>query len=133
MATTSGKLFTATLGTGTPVTITGLTRGEIREVADELDATDSDSAPYTDTDVGCVGRQGTLEANFRLGWMGAPTLKAGAVLTDLKIYPNDTTEDPYHFPQAVCLAGTRTFEVRGQMKAIINWASKGTFTEPGDA
>ena len=129
MSSTSGKLFTATVG-GTPLTITGLTRGEIREVADELDATDSDSAPYLDTDIGCEGRQGTLEGNFRQNWMGVVSLKVGSVLTNLKIYPHGLLADPYVFPLAICLPGTRSFEVRGQVKFVVNWASKGTFTEP---
>ena len=129
MASTSGKLFTATIG-ATPVTITGLTRGDIQDVADELDSTDSDSAPYLDTDIGCRGKTGTLEGHFRAEGMQFPALTVGTQLTSLKIYPHGIAGDPYTFPVAIVLPGSVAVEVRGKVQFTIKWASKGTFTEP---
>lgn len=127
---TSGKLFTATIGVGTPITISGLTRGEIRDVGDELDSTDSDSAPYLDTDIGCVGKTGALEGHFRVEGMQFPALSMGTILTTLKIYPHGILADAYIFPLAIVLPGSVAVEVRGKVQFTINWASKGAFTEP---
>lgn len=127
----SGKSFTARFGAG-PTTITGIVSGEIRNVPDELDATDSDSAPFGDTDVGCTQLVGQLKGHLRLTGTQPSAIKPGTILEDLKIYPFGSTNPDYDMPEAICLEGTESIAVRGKVEYTINFKSKGAYTVPGE-
>ena len=128
---TSGKSFTARFGAG-PTTITGLVSGEVRIVGDELDETDSDSAPYQSVGAGTTGFRAQLKGNLRLTGTQPSVFKFGTILTDLKIFPFGSTNPEYEAASAICLEGTESFEVRGKVMFTLNIASRGAFTVPGE-
>lgn len=131
MASISGKLLTARHGVG-PTTITGIVSGEIREVPDDLDATDSDSAPYGSTDVGCTQLVGQLKIHHRTTGTQPAMVKAGTILLDLDIFPHGASNPEWHMEEAICLEGTNQMEIRGQVVYTINFKSRGAYTVPGE-
>lgn len=126
----SGKAFTARYG-ATPTIVTGLISGEIREVPDDLDATDSNSAPYGSTDVGCTQLQGQLRGHLRATGSMA-TIKAGTILQDFDIFPHGSANPEYHMEEMICLEGSTSFEIRGKVQFVINFKSRGVYTVPGE-
>lgn len=124
---TTGRNFTAKIGT---VAISGLLKGDVGEEGDELDATDSLSAPFTDTDMGCYGVKGTLEGHHRVDLSPFPTLAIGTVLTNLNIFMHGGTVASWIFPSAIVTKGSASAEIRGKVQFTINFSSKGTYTRP---
>ncbi len=143
--TTSGKAFRAFINVGaTPVLIVGRVRGEVENSADDLDGTDSDSAPYQVTDTGTVGCRITLEGHFRLDSDIVSTLKAGTRLTNLQIYPHGVNaaspytpalgdDESWRFPSAEVVSVNQPTEIRGKVLATFRVASRGPFYVPGEA
>lgn len=127
----SGKAFTARHST-VPVTITGIVSGEIREVPDDLDATDSNSAPYGTTDVGCTQLVGQLKGHWRTTGTTPANLKAGTILQDFDIFPHGSANPEYHMEEMICLEGTTSVAVRGKVEFTINFKSRGAYTVPGE-
>lgn len=143
--TTSGKAFRAFINVDdAPLLIVGRVRGEIENSADDLDGTDSDSAPFQVTDTGTVGCRITLEGHFRLDSGVVSTLKAGTRLDNLQIYPHGVTaSSPYvptvtdieswRFPSAEVVSVNQPTEIRGKVLATFRVASRGPFYVPGEA
>lgn len=124
---TTGRNFTAKIGA---TAISGLLKGDVSEEGDELDATDSMSAPYTDTDMGCFGIKGTLEGHHRVDASPFPTLAIGTTITNLNIFLHGGATPSYVLALAIVMAGSTAVEIRGKVQFTIKFANKGSYTRP---
>lgn len=128
-SSTSGKGLRVTFAVGNTI-MTGVTTSDVTEVGDELDATDSDTAPYISTDIGCTGLKVQIKGNKRSDGNIYANFTVGTLLTNVKIYPNGSTNPFWVMPLAVVLPGSNSSSVRGKVEYTVNIASQGTYTAP---
>lgn len=100
-----------------------------------LDASDADSAPYTDTDAGLYGVDITLEGIWDPARDGPyPGFLQGAELTEVVAYSNrnNATAD-YRLPLAMVADDAQDSEVNGQIVYRFTCANKGIYYRHGVA
>ena len=136
---TAGKYLQCRLGgsgigtNGNPpgVRIKGAQNWRVRTTGDNLDATDSETEGFTNTDVGAIGATvnislvvSTLEVVF-------PGFDVNDILADLLLYSSGFhTVADYDFPYAIVTEAGLAVEVRGQVKQDITIMNKGRFAGP---
>jgi len=128
-ASVSGKGLKVTFAVGNTV-MSAVTSSEVTEVGDELDATDSDTAPFISTDIGCTGLKVQIKGNHRFDGIIYTNFTVGTILANVKIYPHGSSNPFWIMPAAVVLPGSQSATVRGKVEYTINLASQGTYTAP---
>lgn len=100
-----------------------------------LDASDADSAPYTDADAGLYGVRLSVRGIWDPALDGAfPGFLQGAILTEVLAYSNrnNTTPD-YRLPLAIVTEDGQATEVRGQIVYNFTISNKGIYYRHGVA
>lgn len=101
----------------------------------KLDASDADSAPYTDSDAGLYGVQLAISGIWDPALDGAfPGFLQGALVTNVLAYSNRTNSAPdYNLPLAIVTEDGQASEVRGQIVYNFTIANKGEYFRHGVA
>lgn len=99
----------------------------------KLDASDADSAPYTDSDAGLYGVQLAIEGIWDPQLDGPfPGFLQGAILTNVLAYSNRTNSTPdYEIPLAIVTEDGEAAEVRGQIVYNFTICNKGLYKRFG--
>lgn len=132
MTTVSGKGLRCTFDVANTA-FSGVTNSDVQEVGDELDATDSETAPYISTDIGCTGLKVQIKGNSRVDGITYTSFKMGTILTNVKIYPHGEANPGWTMAEAIVLPGSQAAAIRGKVEYTLNIASRGAFTYPTPA
>lgn len=99
----------------------------------KLDASDADSAPYTDSDAGLYGVQLAISGIWDPALDGPfPGFLQGAILTNVYAYSNRTNATPdYNLPLAIVTEDGQAAEVRGQITYNFTICNKGQYFRHG--
>lgn len=124
---TTGKFLRVQASGGT---LGGVQEWTAEDGMDALDATDSDSNGYGDTDVGIQEISGTARGIHDPATDGAlAQIAAGTLLTNLNLYGNSTQASPdYSIPSAIITKSSRKVATRGQIEWSFEFKSKGSYT-----
>lgn len=130
---TSGRYLRAQVN-GTPVR--GVRSWDASPNGDtRLDASDSDSAPYTDSDAGMYGVRLLVRGIWDPAIDGPfPGFLQGAILTAVQAYSNRTNATPdYNLPLAIVTEDAQSAAVRGQIEYSFTIENKGIYYRHGVA
>ena len=130
---TSGRYLRA-LVAGSPVK--GVRSWDAQPNGDtRLDASDSDSAPYTDSDAGMYGVRITVNGIWDPAYDGAfPGFLQGAIVVNTTCFANRTNVTPdYLIPLGIVTEDAQTTEVRGQIVYRFTVENKGIYYRHGIA
>ena len=101
----------------------------------KLDASDADSAPYTDSDAGLYGVRLAIRGIWDPAIDGPfPGFLQGALLTEVLAYSNrNNTAPDYRLPLAIVVEDGQAAEVRGQIVYNFTISNKGIYYRHGVA
>lgn len=124
--TISGKYFKARLGN---TIVYGMTRGEIDDGGDELDATDAESGGFGEVDIGVYQASITLSGTCKVGnGIGPfPKLRRGTFLTNLKVYARGTQGSYWNVGNALVLRCRQSGETRGRVEFSADCKTNGSY------
>lgn len=106
---------------------------DVEPEADLLDANSFEGGGYKDYIAGLFGAGFTVRGWYDAGAnpFDAPmNIQIGTVLTNVKIYVNDTTGPFWNFPKAIVATTPHKANVKGRVELSFTAKGKGTFSYP---
>jgi hypothetical protein len=105
----------------------------VNTTVEVLDGMSMEDAGFEHPVAGVLSLEATITSftdNASNPYASPPNLNAGATLTNVRLYQNDTTSGYWDIPTAIVTASSQTADVRQLMSGSVTIRGVGTWTPP---